>query len=64
MGGKGFFASGKMIFEIDFLDKIGFQKQNMLFFARRYPLPTESDFFNKPVMLFQGYITIPSSLIM
>ena len=52
MGGRGFSASEKSIFEIDFSEKIGFQKQNRLFFARRYPLPTESDFFNKPVMFY------------
>jgi len=43
-GGRGFSASENMIFEIDFPDKTGFQKQNMLFFARKYPLPVESGF--------------------
>ena len=52
VGSRWLFASEKSIFKIDFSDKIGFQKQNRLFFGRRYPLPTESDFFNKLVMSF------------
>jgi len=48
VGHRGFLASEsvseKTIFEMDFPDKTGFQKPNMLFFARRYPLPTEPDF--------------------
>ncbi|PXF56615.1 MAG: hypothetical protein C4B58_12855 [Deltaproteobacteria bacterium] len=48
MGRRGFpaseSASEKTIFEMDFPDKTGFQKPNMRFFARRYPLPAEPDF--------------------
>jgi len=63
VGSKGFSVSKKTIFEIDLPDKTGFQKQNMVFFGRKYPLPIESDFFGKPVMLFQGYITLSPCLI-
>lgn len=64
MESRKFSASEKSIFEIDFSDRTGFQKQNCRFFARRYPLPNESDFLKIPVMLFHGYITIFPSLIM
>jgi hypothetical protein len=37
-------ASEKTIFEMDFPDKTGILGQNMLFFARRYPLPAGPDF--------------------
>ena len=47
MGGRDFSTSEEMIFEIDFLDETSFQKQNMVFFGRRYPSAIESDFFEK-----------------
>jgi len=53
-----------MIFEIDFPDKTGFQRQNMRFFAHRYPLPWKAAFFHKLVMMLQSYITIPPFLLM
>ena len=37
----------KTIFEIDFPNKTGFKKQNMVFFGRSYSLPIESNFFEK-----------------
>ena len=42
---QGFSASEHMIFEIDLPEKAGFQKRNMPFFARRYPLPGKPGFF-------------------
>ena len=42
---RGFSASEHMIFEIDFPDKTGFQRQNMPFFAHRHPLPGKPGFF-------------------
>jgi len=51
-------------FEMDFPYKTGSQKRNMLFLAHNYTLPNESDFFAEPEMLFQGYITTSSLLIM
>jgi hypothetical protein len=46
VGGRGSSASQKIIFEIDLLDKTICQRQKILFFERRYPLPRESDFFD------------------
>jgi hypothetical protein len=46
VGSGGFSVSEKAVFEIEFPDKRGFQRQNMLFFWRKYPLPIESDFLN------------------
>jgi len=42
---QGFSASEPMIFEINLPEKAGFQKRNMPFFARRYPLPGKPELF-------------------
>jgi len=42
--GRDFSVSEHMVFEVDFPDKTGSQRQNMPFFEHRYPLPRKPEF--------------------